>query len=158
MVGLIAYVAVAGFYGAFDIVAARGSLYTLNLLGQAVFRNLRDPAVLQQGPIAADSAAMLWYNALHLALSLVIGLIVTGLVAHGERHPSRGRLVALIIVAGFVVTIVGVGMFTGPLRELLPWWSIVVANSLSVVLASWYLVRRYPGIWGRLMASGAGAA
>jgi len=155
VVGLIAYAAVAAFYALFDQLAARGPLYTLNLLGQTAFRSLRDPSVLQ-GPIALDPPAMLWYNALHLVLSLAIGLVVTGLVVHAERRPNRGRLVALTIIAGFLITILVVGRLTDPMRALLPWWSIVVANSLAVVLAGWFLLRRHQGLLRRLMGGGAG--
>ena len=35
------------FYAAFDVLAARGTLYTVNLLGMAVFKGLRDPSVLR---------------------------------------------------------------------------------------------------------------
>src|SRR5512133_3827029 len=47
IVGLIAYAAVAVFYSAFDLLASRGTLFTVNVLGQALFKGLRDPSVLQ---------------------------------------------------------------------------------------------------------------
>lgn len=150
VVGLIAYVAVAAFYAIFDVLAARGSMYTLDLLGKAVFRGLRDPSVLQ-APVQRDVGAMASYNALHLALSLVIGVVVTWLAAHAERRPEQARLAGLAIIAGFVVTILGVGMLTAPMRPVLPWWSIVVANSMAVLLAGSYFIRKHPGSWRRLM-------
>lgn len=150
-VGLIASVSVAAFYAAFDLLAARGPLYTVNLLGKAVFRGARDPAILQL-PVPADRGAILLYNGLHLALSLAIGLVVTRLIVQAERQPSQARLLLLLIIAGFVVTILAVGYLTTPIRPLLPWWSIVVANSLAVLLAGWYLLRRHPGLPGRLLA------
>jgi len=152
VVGLIAYVAVAAFYAVFDLLAARGMLYTLDLLGKAVFRGLRDPAVLQL-PSQPDLAAMAWYNGLHLVISLAVGLTVTTLVAHAERRPAHARAAGATIVMGFVVTILGVGLLTTPLRPLLPWWSIVVANALAVLLAGSYLRRKHPGIGRRLLAS-----
>lgn len=150
VVGLIAYLAVAGFYMFFDLLAARGELYTLNLLGRAVFRGLRDPAVLRL-PLAPDRGAMALYNALHLTLSLVIGLIVAWLAARAERRPQHARLAGIVIVAGFFMTILAVGLLTAPIRALLPWWSVMVANSLAVLLAGWYLVRRHPVAWRRLL-------
>jgi hypothetical protein len=149
IVGGIAYLAVAAFYAAFDLLAARSMFFTVDLLGKAVFQGLRDPAVLEL-PIQPDLSAIAQYNALHLGISLVIGLVVTGLVEYAERHPAHSRLVFLIIVAGFVVTIGGVGVLTTPIRPLLPWWSIVVANTLAVLLAGSYLRRRRPGLWSRL--------
>ena len=67
IVGLIAYAAVAAFYAAFDLLAARGTLFTVNVLGQAVFRGLRDPSVLQL-PMATDMSAVFWYNAVHFEI------------------------------------------------------------------------------------------
>lgn len=150
IVGLIAYVAVAVFYWAFDFLAARGTLYTVNVLGLAVFRGLRDPGVLTL-PAAPDMTAIFWYNGLHLALSLAIGLIVTRLLAHAEANPPQARSVLFVIVAGFLVTVLGVGYLSAPLRPVLPWWSIVVANTLATAAASVYVMRRHPGIAARLL-------
>jgi len=151
VVGLAAYAAVAVFYAGFDLLAARGMLYTVNLLGKAVFRGVRDPAILQL-PVPLDSSAIIWYNALHLVISLAIGLFVARLVAQVERHPSHAYLVLFTIVAGFVVTILGVGLLTSSMRPVLPWWSIVVANLLAVFLAGRFLLRKHPGIWHRLLS------
>jgi len=150
VVGLIAYASVAVFYSAFDLLAARGTLYTVDLLGKAVFRGLRDPGVLEY-PIQPDLTAIFWYNGLHLLISLAIGLIVTSLIEQAERHPARTHLVLFTIVAGFVLTILGVGLLTSPMRPLLPWWSIVAANGLATLLAGLYLLQKRPGLWGRLI-------
>jgi hypothetical protein len=150
VVGLIAYASVAVFYSAFDFLAARGTLYTVNLLGQAVFRGLRDPGVLQY-PVPLDRTAIFLYNGLHLVLSLAIGLVVMRFVGQAERQPALARPMLLLVVSGFVVTIIGVGALSTSIRSVLPWWSILVANSLAVTLAALYVGRRRPGIWGRLV-------
>lgn len=150
IVGLIAYASVAVFYSAFDLLATRGTLYTVDLLGKATFRGLRDPGVLQF-PSQPDMTAIFWYNGLHLLIALVIGLIVTRLVEQAERHPSQAYLVLFTIVAGFIVTILGVGLLTTPMRPVLPWWSIVVANALATLLAGAYLLQKRPGLWVRLV-------
>jgi len=149
VVGLIGYAAVAIFYSLFDQLAARGTLYTVDLLGKALFRGLRDPGVLFF-PLERDMTAIFWYNALHLVIALAIGLIVTSLVAWAERNPSRRALVRFVIVGGYVATCVAVGVLTAPLRPLLPWWSIIVANSLASLAAGAYLVKVRPGLWQRL--------
>ncbi len=150
VVGLIAYVAVALFYAAFDFLAARGTLYTVDLLGKAVFRDFRDAGVLGR-PIRIDPTAIFWYNGIHLALSLAIGLVVTRLVRQAEERPAQGRLVLAVIVAGFVVTVLAVGQLTTPMRQVLPWWSIVLANALATIVAGVYLLRRHPGLVHRLL-------
>lgn len=149
VVGLIAAVSVALFYAIFDFLAARGTFFTVDILGKAVFQGLRDPSILML-PVRPDPSAILQYNALHLLISLAIGLVVTGLVGYAERHPSRARLVALVIVGGFLVTVLAVNALVAPIRPLVPWWSIVAANVVAVVLAGLYLMRRRPGIARRL--------
>jgi len=150
VVGLIGYAAVAIFYSAFDFLAGRGTLYTVDLLGKAVFRGLRDPTVLQF-PIAVDAGAVFSYNALHLVTALAIGLVVTLLVGYAEERPARAYPVLAVLVGGFVVTVAAVGMLTTSMRAVLPWWSIVVANALATVLAGSYLLQRRPGLWGKLL-------
>ena len=87
---------------------------------------------------------------MHLSISLVIGLTVAWLVGYAERHPQRARLVTAVIIGGFFVTIIAVGMLTAPFREMLPWWSIVLANGMAVLFAGAYLVRCRPGVCGHL--------
>jgi hypothetical protein len=149
VVGVIAYASVALFYSAFDFLAARGALYTVDLLGRALFKGLRDPSVLMF-PLERDLTAILLYNAFHLLMSLTIGLVVVSLVEHAERHPSQALLVLVMIVAGGVLTVFGVTYLTESIRPLLPWWSIVVANALAALFAGFYLVRQRPGLGGRL--------
>jgi len=150
VIGLIAYASVALFYAGFDFLAARGPLYTVDLLGKAVFRGLRDPSVLQQH-IDPDQAAIFWYNGLHLVLSLAIGQVVAHLVQRADARPKQGRLMLGVMVLGFVVTVLAVGFLTASMRPLLPWWSIVVANGLAVVVAGSYLARRHPGLTRHLI-------
>jgi hypothetical protein len=149
IVGLIAYAVVALFYSIFDLLAARGSLYTVDLLGKAVFRGLRDPAVLQF-PITRDPQAIFMYNGLHLVISLLIGLVVVALIGHAERNPSRGPMVLLALVAGGIATVLLVGYLTEPMRALLPFWSIAIANLLAALVAGAYLLYTRPGL-GRLL-------
>lgn len=146
VVGLIAYAAVAVFYSAFDFLAARGALFTVDMLGKAVFRGLRDPGVLLF-PNELDPVAIFWYNLLHLVLSLTLGLVVTAIVDVADRRPERTRLVVLALVFLGALAIAVVGRLTEPMRPVLPWWSIVVANALAAVTAGVYLLRRRPGLW-----------
>jgi hypothetical protein len=151
LIGLIAYAAVAAFYSAFDLLAARGTLFTVNLLGLSVFQGMRDPSILT-GPVPLDPTAIGLYNAVHLAASILIGFTVIRLVGIAEREPSRRGTMLALIAAGFVVTILAVGWLSTPIRVVLPWWSIVVANSAAVVVAAAWLGRRRPGLVRRLFA------
>lgn len=151
VVGLIAYAVVAVFYGVFDVLAARGPLYTVNVLGQTVFGTLRSPEALQL-PLQLDWTAIFWYNALHLVVSLAIGQLVLALIDLAERDPGRSGFAFTILFAGFVVTVVGVGVGTAPIRGVLPWWSIVVANAVAVVVGAGYVIARRPGAWRAVTA------
>ncbi len=152
VVGLIAYLAVAVFYALFDQLAARGMLFTVNVLGMTLFQGLRDPSVLET-PLAIEAGPIFWYNGLHLVISLIIGVTVVGLVDMAERYPARARMVLFVLVAGFVVTVTAIGVLSTPIRQVLPWWSIVVANVLAVLLSASYLLRKRPGIWRTLSGS-----
>jgi len=149
VVGLIGYAAVALFYSMFDVLAARGPLHTVNVLGRAVFRGLRDPAVLQF-PVDLDPLAMLAYNALHFVIALAIGFVVAALVTLAEENEAHRRLVRFMIAGGYAVTVAMVGLLTAPMREVVPWWSILVANAAAMALAGTYLGRKHPGLWHRL--------
>ena len=106
VVGLIGYTAVAGFYAAFDFLASRGALFTVNLLGRVVFRGLRDPAVLQL-PVQIDPTAVVMYTGLHLGVSLAIGVMVAWLVSQADGPPRQARLALITIVAGFETSVSG---------------------------------------------------
>lgn len=149
LLGGLAYVAVAAFYALFDFLAARGGLYTVDLLGKALFRGLRDPAVLQL-PMEVDFTAVFLYNGLHLVASVGIGLVIAWLIDRAETGPVAARLVVATLVAGFVVTVAVVGALTAPFRALLPWWSIVGANLSAVVVAGGALVSERPEALGIL--------
>lgn len=153
IVGFIAYLSVAAFYAAFDVLAARGTLYTVNLLGKAVFGGAADATALQQ-PIALDLRAIVWYNAAHFALSLGIGMIVMSLIAQAERLPPRVPLVVATIVGGFFVTIAAVGVLSEPIRHVLPWWTIIVANSSAVAFGGLYIRQYRRDAWRWLMPFG----
>jgi hypothetical protein len=148
-VGLIGYAAVALFYTVFDLLAARDALHTVNVLGRAVFRGLRDPSVLQFS-VELDRGAIFAYNALHLTLALAIGFIVAALVALAEQNESYRGLVRFMTAAGYAVTVAMVGLLTAPMRDLLPWWSILLANALAAVLAGVYLFAKHPGLLRRM--------
>ena len=151
-VGLIGYASVALFYTIFDVLAARRPLHTVNVLGRAVFRGLRDPAVLQF-PVDLDRTAILEYNTLHLTLAMAIGFVVAVLIAFAEQNSAQRRLVQFMIGAGYLLTVAMVGLLTAPMRDLLPWWSIVVANAVAMVLAGAYLLAKHPAFRFRSLRS-----
>jgi len=150
IVGIIGYASVAILYAIFDLLAARGLLFTVDLLGKALFRGLLDPAVLTL-PIELDMTAIFWYNVFHLIVSLIIGLIIIGFVDYTERQPARAPFVLFSLFVGFVLTVVVVSLLTSSFHQLLPWWSIIVANIVAVIPAGFYLLKKHPGIGPHLL-------
>lgn len=150
-IGLIAYAAVVLCYAAFDFLAARGSFYTVNVLGHAVFRGLRDPGALHL-PLALDATAIVLYSGVHLVASLAIGQVVMAFVDLAEHAPQRSGFAFIMVSAGFVITVVAIGALSAPIRPVLPWWSIMLANSAAVLLAWVYLGTKRPGVWRAMTA------
>jgi len=150
IIGLIGYATVALLYVLFDLLTARGFLYTVDLLGKAMFRELPE-AVFLAAPASLDMLAIFYYNAFHLVISLVIGLIIISFVDYTDNQPAQGQFVLFTLFVGFVLTVVLVAFLTSPISSLLPWWSIVIANLLSVVAAAWYLLKKHPGIGPHLI-------
>ncbi|MBL8960468.1 MAG: hypothetical protein JNJ98_11490, partial [Gemmatimonadetes bacterium] len=102
-------------------------------------------------PVPLDTRVIEGYNALHLALSLGIGVVVMRLVGIADREPSRRVPMLLLVVGGYVATVLVVGWVSAPIRDVLPWWSIVTANTLAVLAGAVYIARRRPGIVERLL-------
>lgn len=146
--GLIGYAAVAAFYMVFDVLAARGPFFTLDLLGKAVFRGVRDPAVLLL-PMEPDLVGMMAYNFLHLTVALGVGLFVAYLVAVVEERPTTAYPVFAVLLAGYLATIAAVGVLGYELLPLMPWWTIVVVNTLAAICAGAYLIWARPGLLKR---------
>lgn len=142
VVGFIAYGAVALFYAAFDLLAARGPLHSVNVLGLAVFRGLRGP--LPEAPPPIDMAGILLYNGFHLFAAVTIGLVVVGLVRQAELYPARAPVILLLMVGGFTATVFAVGWLSTSIRSVLPWWSILVANTAAAIPAALYLILGRP--------------
>jgi len=147
--GLIAYVAVAVFYLLFDLVAARGALFTVNRIGYLMVNG--SAGVAADGTaVPLDAVAVIGYSAVHLAASLLIGILVCRLVHEAELQPTLAQVALLFIVAGFAGTIAGVGILSVPIRDVLPWWSIMTANALAVLVAGLVLIKRHPEFLGRM--------
>lgn len=141
LIGAVAYLAVVAFYSVFDILAARDALFTADMVGRAVFKGMRDPAV-HLFPHQLDLAAVLCCGGLHLPLSMMAGLGAAAVVDWGERRSVALSRVVLVLAAGGGLLILGVGLLLGDLRPVLPWSSILVANALGLATAASLLVRR----------------
>jgi hypothetical protein len=137
--GVIGYLAVAVFFVIWNLLAGRPALYTANLLGQGIVRaqDAGGEAVITFGPIVA-------YNAMHLIVFLLIGLLAAVLVFATEKAPQFWFVALLIFVTALMASISVVVVYAVPISDALPWWSIVAANVFAAVLMGTYLVRAHP--------------
>ena len=116
-------------------------------------------ALVAYMPVLARSTGLwrrqAWPATALCLVALAVGVFVTMLVARADEDPPRRRWTAAVLVAGGIATILAVGVLSAPIRPLLPWWSIVVANVLAAIAAGAWLAHRRPGVWRRMAFAGA---
>lgn len=152
VVGTIAYAVIAATYGLLDLVAGRGLFFTVNLLGLATFGDAAAASAVTVGePIRLG--AVLLFNALHLVVSIGVGVVVVALVGYAEREDRQAFTVLLALVSGYAVTVAAVGWLSADVRDMLPWTSIILANALAVGAGGWYVVWQRPGVIERMIPS-----
>lgn len=139
--GLIAYAAVALFFFLVNAIGGRSPFHTAAVLGSALFYGVGDATtvVIEPGPIIA-------YNGLHLIVSLVAGTIGAWLFYETERHHWLWYLVFFIFLAGFVYSLVFVGVLSAEISELVAWPAVAVANVIWVVALGGYLLYQHRGL------------
>jgi len=143
--GLIGYLAVAVFFLIFNLIGGQSPLHTAAALGSALFYGLDDPAqlVIEPGPIIA-------FNGLHLMLSLVAGMIASWLLFETERHHFIWYFVFFVFLAGFVYSLVAIGIIGAEIAHVVPWWSVLVANIVWIAGLGGYLWFQHRGLVGAL--------
>jgi len=138
-----------GLLGAFSVAiwflvvdGAQGHpLSTPSVLGQVLLYGSSTPAVtpIATGPLVA-------YTLLHVGAFVLFGIGVTHLV-HLAMYSALARF-ALFIVAVvfelffFMLTYL---LFAGT-SYLFPWWSVLGANTLALLVMGSYLRRTHPGL------------
>jgi hypothetical protein len=136
--GLLGAVLDAAWFFVFDVAAGR-PFHTPNVLGKVFFRGDVNPGAREITP-----EAVLGFGALHLAMFVLVGIALTGIVHLVSRNPAFrmglwiGLVVAFCFFAGLTYMLV---TSTG---ERVPFWSVVGGNLLVVGGMGWYLWRRHP--------------
>lgn len=141
VVGLIGAGAVAVWFLAMDGVAGR-ILFTPAALGSAIFHGATGIA-----EVRLDATTILGYTGLHIAAFLVTGLVAAAIVAFAEdRHPYV-LLGAVLLFVTFETFFIGLLTILAQwLLEVIPWWSIAVANLVAAVAMGYYLWQRHPSL------------
>lgn len=142
--GLIGYATVAAFFMAVDLGGGAGPFHTPAMLGGALFFGVREMGEVTPGP-----APVIAYNGVHLLVSLAIGTGAAWLVFQTERNRPLWYIVFFIFLAGFIYSVVVVGVLAAELTPFLPWSLIVAANLVAGFTAGGYLWWRHAGLLNR---------
>jgi hypothetical protein len=147
--GLIGYLTVVLLFVGLNVLSGRPPFHTAGLLGSALFFGLRDPAdlVLEPGPVIA-------YNGVHMLVSLLIGLGAAWLVFQAEKYRPLWYAVFFIFLAGFVYSVVIMGVLAVEIFQFLSWTTIILANLAAGVTAGGYLWRRHTRLLASIDAQG----
>jgi hypothetical protein len=139
VVGLIGAGVVALWFLVLDAAMGR-LLFTPAALGSVVFHGATSPAAVQ-----VDALTVLGYTGLHLLAFGVAGVIAAAVVAYAEDRHAYVLLGAVLVFVAFETFFIGlVTVLAQWLLEIIPWWSILVANLLAAAAMGGYLWRKHP--------------
>ncbi len=143
--GLIGYITVVILFGGMNALGGEGVFQTAATLGSALFFGARDAESVVPGP-----DPILAYNGVHLLASLIIGLGASWVVFQIERHHVLWFAAFFIFLAGFIYSVVLMGVLAVEMAGLMGWMPILVANLAAGCTAGGYLWSRHRKLPGGL--------
>lgn len=136
--GILGGLAVALWFLILDTIAGQ-PFQTPSLLGQVVLFGDSTPDTSR-----VVFGAILLYTAFHFAVFALLGMGLVVLVHWGVRD-SVVRYALLPVFLVFEVLFYGLlEVFSERTKELFPFWTVVVANTLAAVCMGYYLWMRHP--------------
>ena len=139
MVGLVGYATIAIAVSLGDLMLGRSLFYTVSLLGEWLFYDLRNPSDVRVWP-----GAVFAYNGLHLLTFLAFGMAASWLATMSERGPLYWYAGLVLFLFVFVHMYASVLFMTEPLRREIPLLLLTIPSLLAVVAMSAYLLRTHP--------------
>jgi len=140
LAGMVGAVAVMVWFLLTDLAQGR-PLSTPSVLGQIILFRATEPVVT---PV--QIGAVVGYTLLHVGAFLLFGIVATQLVHYAMRSPlARFGLMMLAVVFEVFFLIMIYAAFNAT-SYLFPWWSVLAANTLSLLAMGWYLKRTHPGL------------
>jgi hypothetical protein len=140
LAGTIGALVVAGWFLVTDVLQGR-PLSTPSVLGQVVLYGITDPVI---SPVAIGPTIA--YTLLHFGAFAIFGVVAVQLVHSAMTSPlARFGLMIMAVVFELFFFMITYALFTGT-SFLFPWWSVLGANTLSLLAMTYTLVRRHPGI------------
>jgi hypothetical protein len=139
--GLIGAAVVAAWFLLVDVIGGR-LFFTPAALGSVILHEATSVAAVH-----LDAFTVLSYTVLHLAAFIATGLVAAGIVSYAaDRHPYV-LLGAVLLFVTFETFFIGLLTVVAQwLLELIPWWSIAVANLLAAAAMGWYLWHQHPAL------------
>ena len=145
LAGLIGYVTVVALFGIMNLVGGEGLFHTAALLGSALFFGARSAAQVVAGP-----GPIIAYNGVHILMSLAVGLAAAWLIFQTEKNHPLWFIVFFIFLAGFILSLVVMGVLVAEIAHLLSWPVIVAADLAAGITAGGYLWWRHSRLLGEL--------
>jgi uncharacterized membrane protein (UPF0136 family) len=147
--GLVGYGTLVVLFIALDALEGRPFFYTPALLGSRLFYGLSDPAqlVVWAGPVIS-------YNAAHLIVFLIFGMVVAWLGYLSERGPQLWYLGLCFFLLVTFHLLAAMLIFTQPVRAAMPMWTVIGATFLAALAMGAYVLVAHP----RLRYKSAGTA
>jgi hypothetical protein len=97
---------------------------------------------------------ILSYNGVHLLASLAIGLGAAWLIFQTEKNRPLWYIVLFVFLAGFIYSLVLMGVFASEVVGVLSWPVILIANLAAGVTAGGFLWWRHSRLLVELAAEG----
>jgi hypothetical protein len=140
LTGAIGAAAVAVWFLITDFAQGR-PLSTPSVLGQVILFGSTTPVVT---PV--QTAPLLAYTLLHIGAFVLFGIAITQMVHLAMSSPlARFGLMMLAVVFELFFLIMLYAAFNAT-SYLFPWWSVLAANTLSLLFMGYYLKRNHPGL------------
>ena len=137
--GLIGYFTIVVFFSAVNLIEGRSIFYTAALFGSALFFGLRDPSQL-----VITAAPVLAFNMVHALVMLLVGFVMSWLVAKSEKYPlTQFAVLFALLFVGFHL-FAAILLFAAPLLGALGWIPLAIASVAAAVAMGWYLLRLHP--------------
>ena len=138
--GIIGYATVVLFFTLLSLIGGRSPLEIPSAMGSALLLGGAG-----NGP-AVEPGAVLAFNGLHMLLSVAVGLLVAWLLYEAERHYQLWYVVTLLLIGGFILSLLVMGVLGSELAHAVSWSSVLVANILWAAAMGGYLYQYHRGL------------
>jgi len=134
--GLVGAVAVALVLGLWSLLSGRPFLFVPWALGSALL------GTGLSGNVTPEPVGV--YNAIHVSVSVVIGVVASMFVARAESRPGLTHILGLLAAVGVVYGVALLGAFAVEATEAVSWTAVLLANGAGAAAIGGYLFRAHP--------------